>query len=290
MRAYAGIPVHFYEAPSHGDVLAGVQVAAEPWKGGRAAVDYAHVEDELSGFGDERDDFAAAQVWHAFGTDADLHGRFTWLDGPSDVSLRGTLNLPGPDLLVQGSIYRLLEAKEELTTELDPYTATLHGLEKYWLGELRATLGLGEKWRIETGGYVRELDDDVQESDYNRNTRRFWILPSVDDLVAGRSTLSAGLELWTGDGERIETWIADNMGPQAQLRSAVEDGLETARRLGHLVERAERTLEEVAEGGLRLHPASLEMLSGRRSKGRGALLPWTLCLILAGLVLGLLIR
>jgi hypothetical protein len=70
----------------------------------------------------------------------------------------------------------------------------------------------------------------------------------------------------------------------------VEDGLETARRLGHLVERAERTLEEVAEGGIRLHPASLAILSGRRSKGRGALLPWTLCLILAGLVLGLLIR
>jgi len=209
VRAYAGIPVHFYEPSSSGDVVAGVQAAAETWECGRAALDYAHVEDELSGFGEESDDLAAAQVWHALGAGGELHGRFTWLDGPSDVSFRGTVDLEEHDLLLQGSLYRLLEEKEEQTTELDPYYTSLHVLERYWLGELRASKGFGEHWRVEVGGYLRELDDDVEESDYNRNTRRFWITPSVDDLVAEGSTLSAGLELWTGDGERIETWVAD---------------------------------------------------------------------------------
>lgn len=209
LRAYGGIPVHFYEASSSGDMVAGIQAAADAWEGGRAALDYAHVEDEFSGYGEERDDLAAAQLWHSFGDTADLHGRFTWLDGPSDVSVRGGLNLAEHDLLVQGSLFKLLEAKEQLTNELDPYYASLEELKRYWLGEIRASKGFGEDWQVEVGGYLRELDDDEEESAYNRNTRRFWITPSVDDLVAEGSTLSAGLELWTGDGERIETWVAD---------------------------------------------------------------------------------
>jgi ubiquinone biosynthesis protein len=94
--------------------------------------------------------------------------------------------------------------------------------------------------------------------------------------------------MWQLGQPLIEDWIAHNLGPQAQLRSVVEDGLDVARRLPHLVERVERTLEAVADGGLKLHPTSLAALLGPRSKGAGAL-PWILCLILAGLVLGLLI-
>jgi ubiquinone biosynthesis protein len=85
----------------------------------------------------------------------------------------------------------------------------------------------------------------------------------------------------------IEDWIVQNLGPQAQLRSVMEDGLEAARRLPHLVDRVERTLESVADGGLKLHPTSLAALLGRRRKGSG--LAWTLCLILAGVVVGLLL-
>ena len=85
--------------------------------------------------------------------------------------------------------------------------------------------------------------------------------------------LNPNVNMWQLAQPLIEQWMAENLGPQAQLSSAVEDGLETARRLSHLLERAERTLEVVADGGLRLHPTSVEALSGRRSKG-SAVLPW----------------
>jgi ubiquinone biosynthesis protein len=100
--------------------------------------------------------------------------------------------------------------------------------------------------------------------------------------------LNPDVNMWQLGQPLIEDWIAHNLGPQAQLRSVVEDGLDVARRLPHLVERVERTLEAVANGGLKLHPTSLAALLGPRSKGAGVL-PWILCLILAGLVLGLLI-
>jgi hypothetical protein len=40
----------------------------------------------------------------------------------------------------------------------------------------------------------------------------------------------------------------------------------------------------VADGGVRLHPTSVEALGGRRSKGSDVL-PWVLCLILALILL-----
>jgi ubiquinone biosynthesis protein len=102
--------------------------------------------------------------------------------------------------------------------------------------------------------------------------------------------LNPKLNMWQLAQPLIEAWMAENLGPQAQLRTAVEDGLETARRFSHLLERAERSLEVVADGGIRLHPTSLAALSGRRSKNRGGVLPWVLCLILAGIVLALLLE
>jgi ubiquinone biosynthesis protein len=102
--------------------------------------------------------------------------------------------------------------------------------------------------------------------------------------------LNPELNMWQLAQPLIEDWMAENLGPQAQLRTAVEDGLETARRLSHLLERAERTLELVSDCGIRLHPTSLAALSGRRSKSRDGRLPWVLCLILAGIVLALMLE
>jgi ubiquinone biosynthesis protein len=100
--------------------------------------------------------------------------------------------------------------------------------------------------------------------------------------------LNPKLNMWQLAQPLIESWIAENLGPQAQLRSAVEEGLDAARRLPHLVERAERTLEAVTSGGVRLDASSLTALGERRGGGTGHLLPWGLCILLAGILLGVL--
>ena len=103
--------------------------------------------------------------------------------------------------------------------------------------------------------------------------------------------LNPELNMWQLAQPLIEHWIAANLGPQAQLRSAVEDGLETARRLPHLIERSERILDSMASGGIRLHPESLEALVERRRRFSGRLLlPRAICLVLGGLVLGALLH
>jgi ubiquinone biosynthesis protein len=100
--------------------------------------------------------------------------------------------------------------------------------------------------------------------------------------------LNPDLNMWQLAQPLIEGWIAENLGPQAQLRSALAEGLEAARRLPHLVERGEHVLDAL-EGGIRIEPRSLDALAARRASASERLLPWALCLLLAGLLLGLLL-
>ncbi|MCE9637785.1 MAG: hypothetical protein K8T90_18955 [Planctomycetes bacterium] len=214
LLGYAGKPVHFYEAQSSGDWLGGLRATAAPWKGGRAALDYAHVEDDLAGYTNERNDLAAASVWHALTPNVDLHGRFTWLDGPRDALVRATGNFPDQDLLVQVGYKRLLDDQKHLATEFDPYTTILKTLYRYHQADIRAVKGLGEamggNWSVEAGAAAKRLVNANDEGTYNRETTRFWLMPSVDDLPWKGSTLSVGGEVWKGnDSDTIRTWTCD---------------------------------------------------------------------------------
>jgi ubiquinone biosynthesis protein len=94
--------------------------------------------------------------------------------------------------------------------------------------------------------------------------------------------LNPSVNMWQLAQPLIEAWIAENLGPQAQLRTAVEEGVEVARRLPQLVDRIEQVME-VAAGGIRLHPESIVALIGQRAGAQ--MLPWVLCVLLAGLLL-----
>ncbi|MGH6943687.1 MAG: 2-polyprenylphenol 6-hydroxylase [Geminicoccaceae bacterium] len=95
--------------------------------------------------------------------------------------------------------------------------------------------------------------------------------------------LNPAVNMWQLAQPLIEAWIAENLGPQAQIRSALEEGIEVARRLPQLVDRVEQTMQAAAEGGIKLHPASLAALHGQR--GGAHMLPWILCLLLLVLLL-----
>jgi ubiquinone biosynthesis protein len=94
--------------------------------------------------------------------------------------------------------------------------------------------------------------------------------------------LNPSVNMWQLAQPLIEAWIAENLGPQAQLRTAVEEGVEAARRLPQLVDRIEQMMEVAAEG-IRLHPTSIVALIGQRAGAQ--MLPWVLCVLLAGMLL-----
>ncbi len=101
--------------------------------------------------------------------------------------------------------------------------------------------------------------------------------------------LNPELNMWQLAQPLIEQWMADNLGPEAKLRSALEEGLATARRLPALMEQAERSLESMLSDGIKLDAASLAALRASGSPGAGRLTLWAVGCLILGLLLGLLL-
>ena len=95
--------------------------------------------------------------------------------------------------------------------------------------------------------------------------------------------LNPNVNMWQLAQPLIEAWMVDNLGPQAQIRTVIDDGFETLRRMPHLIERAERALETALDDGVKLDANNF-------AQGRGVTLNqagWAVILFVAGLIVGL---
>ena len=71
--------------------------------------------------------------------------------------------------------------------------------------------------------------------------------------------------MWVFTQPLIERWARENLGVEARLRETASGMLEAAARLPRLAARAEKALEALEEG-VRLAPASVDALAGRRRR------------------------
>lgn len=95
--------------------------------------------------------------------------------------------------------------------------------------------------------------------------------------------LNPNVNMWQLAQPLIETWMIDNLGPQTQIKTLIDDGVETLRRMPHLIERAERALEAALDDGVKLDAANL-------GQGRGVTLSqagWIFLVFAVGLIIGL---
>ena len=93
--------------------------------------------------------------------------------------------------------------------------------------------------------------------------------------------LNPNVNMWELAQPLIESWMIDNLGPQAQIRTVIDDGIETLRRLPHLIERAERALESALDDGVKLDAGAW-----REGQTNLASIGWVVVLITAGAILG----
>jgi ubiquinone biosynthesis protein len=99
--------------------------------------------------------------------------------------------------------------------------------------------------------------------------------------------LNPDINMWQLARPLVERWMFENLGPQAKIKDSVTALLGTLERLPRLVAHAEKTVEALRDGGLKLHPESLRAMGDAR-RGRGlfpAWLPWALAAVLGGLLL-----
>ncbi len=101
--------------------------------------------------------------------------------------------------------------------------------------------------------------------------------------------LNPNINMWELARPLIEEWMRENRGPEAQILDDLEGAVYTVRRLPHLVREVERTVTQIAEGGLRLHPQTVRYTLDRwvdRRRGERVAV-WIIVALLAVIALQL---
>jgi len=206
---YGGSPVHLFESSAEGDVLVGSYLQARPWKGGRARVDWMHARDRTT-LGVESNDLFGAALWQNLGESVQLHGNYTFLEDKSrDFTVRGTYQEPEWDFRLQGSYHELLEPQRDLALELDPYFLVLQEHSPFRQTRWLASKGFGEHFVVDGGFDIRRLKDSSDEGTFNREFERYFLTPSVHDLLFKGLSFSVTGELWDSNGRDIASAGAD---------------------------------------------------------------------------------
>lgn len=202
-EAFGGVPVRLFEQSRSGDLAVGGAAGLTPWQGGRARVDYLHLEDRVR-TGGLRDELLGMSLWQTLG-DVDLFVRHTRLGSEArDLQARVNARFDELGLRLRLNWDQLLTTQRALVTELDPYFETLFEYDPYHqLGaSFEHDLGAHLGW---TGGVdVRRLRDRHDDRPFNREFERYYLGPTWRALE-GRLTADVIGELWDTAGEHYET-------------------------------------------------------------------------------------
>ncbi|HVO13849.1 MAG TPA: 2-polyprenylphenol 6-hydroxylase, partial [Alphaproteobacteria bacterium] len=98
--------------------------------------------------------------------------------------------------------------------------------------------------------------------------------------------LNPDVNMWALARPLIEEWMRENRGPEARLRDAATDIAHAIERLPGMLFDLEKTLSDLAKGGLRLEEETLKDLREADRFGPGIIVPlWIIAALLAILIL-----
>lgn len=205
--AYAGVPVHQFEASARGDSVYGAAVGCSPWTDARVRLDWMDLRDDYLAT-DRHDSLASVRAWQNVGT-VQLTGLYTWLDGdPRDLHLgaRGDVE----SVFHFTADYReLLTTQRSHVTELDPFFDI--ALDYFPYRQTGATAGadVGDSLVIDLGGDLRRLDEASDERAFNREFERCFADVTVLDVFARGLSVTVTGSRWNSSGEDFETLAGD---------------------------------------------------------------------------------
>lgn len=206
---YGGVPVHLYESSPEGDRAYGTFVEAQPWDGGRARVDWMHLEDELV-LGDEKDDLFGLGVWHDLSRRVRLEGELTRLESEArDVRVRALYQDPESETLARIGYYELQETQRVRVTELDPFYESLLEYYPYRQVTLNVSRALGTHTLLDLGYDVRRLSDADDVGEFNREWERYYATATLHDAPLEGFALSLTGDLWDDDEQETSSLGAD---------------------------------------------------------------------------------
>jgi len=102
--------------------------------------------------------------------------------------------------------------------------------------------------------------------------------------------LAPDANMWLIARPLIEAWMRANLGPEARLQEAAQQGYQSLKRLPTIIKGLENALSLIDENGLKLHPDTVAQLrgNGRGGKTSGPMVTLAVVVIIATLTLAVL--
>jgi hypothetical protein len=200
---HVGVPTHLFESSPSGDFAAGAHLDAEPWRGGRLRFDYMHVDDRRR-FADHDDDLLGLAVWQRVGAAAQVHARWTRLEGRDrDLRVRahgGLGELGGAELVLRLQYDELFETQGALASEFDPFNQALLAYHPYRQLSASLTQTVDRHLAWDLGVTLRRLARDRDAGQFNRDFDRGNLALHVTDVFGAGSTLSLSADAYETGG------------------------------------------------------------------------------------------
>jgi len=206
---YGGAAVHLYDDAPEGDPAYGTFVEGLPWHGGRARLDWMHLEDDEV-LGEGRDDLLALGLWQEVSERLRLEGEYSNLEGdPRDVRLRALYDDAGSETIVRVGYYELLETQTTRVIELDPFAEELLEYFPFRQTTLNVSRAFGQHTLIDAGFDMRRVSDSEDVGEFNRDWERYYATATLHDLVAEGLALSVTADRWDDDDRDTSSMGAD---------------------------------------------------------------------------------
>ncbi|MBK7642619.1 MAG: hypothetical protein IPJ19_06140 [Planctomycetes bacterium] len=205
---YGGIPVRLYQGTSEKRSLLGAFAEERPWKGGRARIDWMHIEDDTlvnTGNG-----ILGLGLWQRFENGWSGEMQYTRLeDQDRDLRLRSQWTSPGAGLTLAATYYQLFQTQNELPEGIDPYTSILLALYPYRQYGISASTELSDKIQLDFAVDARRVRDSADMGEFNRDWERYRLTTVFSDVLADQLDLSLFGDFWDGDGRDTTALGAD---------------------------------------------------------------------------------
>ncbi len=206
LTLYGGAAVHLYEIDNHwgDDTLAGAGLDYSPASSTRVSLDYLSVKD-LQTFPttpettDLRDHMISLKLWQSLASFLKASVKYRYLNSePRDLSVRAISAFPEADTQLYINYFRQFRTQNELSNELSLYFSVLGKSSPYQSIDVKLRKLFGLHYAVDVGYFKRGLLEENQESAFDKDFSRAFLLFELIDLP------KEGLSL-TLTGERWET-------------------------------------------------------------------------------------
>ncbi|HSA79045.1 MAG TPA: hypothetical protein VLG72_09330 [Nitrospirota bacterium] len=213
LTLYGGAAVHLYEVNNHwgDDTLAGAGLDYAPGSSTRVSLDYLSVKDEQTSpttpaTTDFQDQMISLKIWQSFASFMKASAKYRYLNGePRDLSVRAVSAFPEADIEMNVNYFRQFRTQNELSNELSLFFAVMGTSSPYQSIDVKLRKLFGAHYALDVGYFKRSLLEENQESAFDRDFSRTFLLFEIIDLPKDGLSFTLTGERWETNGREYSS-------------------------------------------------------------------------------------